>query len=1095
MQYPSSILRNLLFVFLLLTTVSVSAQSPSNTSLSAVLNPDGSVKPNITGNFDPTGYRLASGPNGEPRFVAAPGSAQGGCSDSWDTAFSINGTDSSINAVVSDGSGNVYVGGNFSAINTVVASRIAKWNGTTWSALGSGLGGGNVVAIAVSGSDVYVGGGFTTAGGVPANRVAKWDGNAWSAMGAGLGAAGNDFVSAIAVSGTNVYAGGHFADAGSLNYIARWNGTSWVSMGTGMNNSVESLAVLGTNVYAGGIFSTAGGVSVPRLARWDGASWSAIGTGLSGDTVSAFAVSGSDIYAGTWNGVLAKWNGTSWDSIGTPVSGTFRSIRAIAVSGTDIYVGGEFTTAGGSPANRIARWNGSQWSSLGVGVGDSILNGVNGIAILGDTLMVGGSFPTAGGAVAKNIATWSSGTWSAFNGTGLDGEVWTIAVSGTDVYVGGSFTLAGTLPVNRIAKWNGSTWSALGSGVTGSNNFVNAVAVAGGKVYAGGTFTNIGGVSASNIAVWNGSSWSALGSGVNATVFVITVVGQDVYVGGDLTTAGGVTANRIAKWNGTSWSGLNSGIIPNSVGAIVASGDDLYVGVAYTTLDGPNYFLKYDGSTWTPLGAGMTNGAVSSIAISGTDVYVAGGFNAVGGISAARIAKWNGSSWSALGSGLPGNSGGFDIAMSGRDLLAAGNFSIAGGSPVDRIARWNGSTWSALGSGVNGTIANAVTVAGGDVYFGGNFTRAGCNLSPYFARWRETVWTASINTDWHAGPNWGSGSVPLPNSGVTIQSGNASITAADVTVSNLIVTGGRTLTIGAGRTLTVTGNLDLNNGTLVGPGALVVSGDLSLNGGDIINLSSIFVSGNLYLNGGKITGGGRISVLSCRTGAIVGGSNTSFIESPLDRCVNSSGTYRFPVGTGSVYSPVELANVVGSATFVVEAKSGAYPNPASGLPSNRLQRWWELTNGGITQADVSFYYSDADILNFENRHRAFRISGGVATQVPTILDTTTNRATVTGVSAFSSWTLAEGISTQATLTGRVTTASGRGAFNVTVTMTDEDGNVRSTITNHFGYYRFLNVDTVRVYIMRVRSKKYTYPVSQRSVMFEGDPINFVSSDH
>ena len=44
------------------------------------------------------------------------------------------------------------------------------------------------------------------------------------------------------------------------------------------------------------------------------------------------------------------------------------SVYALAVSGSDLYAGGEFTTAGGSAANYIAKWNGSSWSALGSGM-------------------------------------------------------------------------------------------------------------------------------------------------------------------------------------------------------------------------------------------------------------------------------------------------------------------------------------------------------------------------------------------------------------------------------------------------------------------------------------------------------------------------------------------------------------------------------------------------------------------------------------------------------------------------------------------------------------------------------------------------------
>jgi hypothetical protein len=43
-------------------------------------------------------------------------------------------------------------------------------------------------------------------------------------------------------------------------------------------------------------------------------------------------------------------------------------VSALAVSGSTLYAGGYFTTAGGTNANDIAQWNGSSWSALGSGM-------------------------------------------------------------------------------------------------------------------------------------------------------------------------------------------------------------------------------------------------------------------------------------------------------------------------------------------------------------------------------------------------------------------------------------------------------------------------------------------------------------------------------------------------------------------------------------------------------------------------------------------------------------------------------------------------------------------------------------------------------
>jgi hypothetical protein len=400
------------------------------------------------------------------------------------------GADDTVAAIAVDGSGNVYVGGDFTVIGTAVANHIAKWNGNAWSALGSGLNDA-VDALAVSGTDLYAGGWFTTAGGVPANHIAKWNGSAWSALGSGI----DIEVHALAVSGTTLYAGGYFTTAGGVtaNYIAKWNGSAWSALGTGIDSEVYALAVSGTTLYAGGGFTTAAGVTAHNIAKWNGSAWSALGSGMN-STVSALAVSGTTLYAGgdltTAGGVtahyIAKWNGSAWSALGSGMNST---VSALAVSGTTLYAGGYFTTAGGVTAHYIAKWNGSAWSALGSGIGGASYPNVSALAVSGTTLYAGGYFTTAGGVTANCIAKWNGSAWSAL-GSGMDIEVHALAVSGTTLYAGGAFPTAGGVPANHIAAWDGGAWSALGSGM---NNYVYALAADGaGHLFVGGDFSLAG---------------------------------------------------------------------------------------------------------------------------------------------------------------------------------------------------------------------------------------------------------------------------------------------------------------------------------------------------------------------------------------------------------------------------------------------------------------------------------------------------------------------------------------------------------------------------------------------------------------------------
>ncbi len=1033
-----------------------------------------------------------------------------GCNDSWDTTFTSNGANNQVNAIVADGLGNYYIAGKFSSVQGVPAQGIAKWDDQTksWRALGSGVNG-QIYAIAINGNDVYVGGDFSMAGGSPARNVARWNGSTWSPLAAGLGQ-GTHIVRAITVHNGEIFIGGNFniADGSPAEGIVRWNGSSFSSVGN-LGGQVRSLASAGGFLYAGGLVAHIPGNSF-GVIRWNGTEWASFGTSAQPSSlVNAIAVNGSDIYfvgsqiviPGQQAAHVVRFNGTNWTRMAFFSNGI---LNAATVVNGEIHVGG-YLPDPPNLFNNLAKWNGSNWVGLGSGIqgGGGISQTVMALANIEGTLYVGGNFTTAGGLGAKNIAKNDSGAWSAFSGTGIDGPARAIAVSGSDVYVGGSFTSAGPITANRIAKWNGvtNTWSALGVGINGSgtdNSFISAIAVAGGKVYAGGSFPRIGGVTASNIAVWNGTTWAPLGTGItggNSRVSVIIVRGEDVYVAGDFANAGGVAANRIAKWNGTSWSGLNSAILPTAVTSMAFMGDDLYVGTGTTTAANPAYFSKYDGTNWTALGADLGDRGVSSIAVIGSDIYVGGGFITVNGVTVNKIVKWNGSSWSALGNGLPPASSminGPNLAVAGNQLIASGDFTSATGGPGDRIARWNGTTWTTMSTGLNAD-ANALLAAGGDIFAGGPFTTAGCNQSPYFARWRETVWNGTASTDWHTAANWGNNTVPDASAGVSIVSSDISISSADVTVDNLIVSNGRNVNIGASRNLTVTGDLDLGNGSIAGSGNLIVNGSLNLNG-NISITGTITVNGDLYIGNGMITGATSVHLTSCRASSLAGGDGNSYITAPLTRCIAPTGTYRFPVGSGSVYAPIAVSNAVGTSTMTVQTNDGAHPGP--GLPVGRLQRWWNISSDGITQADLLFNYLDGEVTGLEPAYRVFRVNGS-AVALPSSVNTTANTAFAAGVTSFGAFTLAETPEGTISVGGRVRRPGGIGVPFVTVTLTDGNGGVWTTVTKYTGHYRFDNIPSPRLYTVTVAPRKraiFAAPSQQRIGVTDNiADVNFVTS--
>lgn len=80
----------------------------------------------------------------------------------------------------------------------------------------------------------------------------------------------------------------------------------------------------------------------------------------------------------------------------------------------------------------------------------------------------------------------------------------------------------------------------------------------------------------------------------------------------------------------------------------------------------------------------------------------------------------------------------------------------------------------------------------------------------------------------------------------------------------------------------------------------------------------------------------------------------------------------------------------------------------------------------------------------------------------------------------------------ANISGRVTTQNTRGAAPALVMITDELGNTRYTLTNPFGYYRFLGVNTAQSYVVAVRSKRYVFTSRTINVWGNLKNIDFTS---
>ena len=126
-------------------------------------------------------------------------------------------------------------------------------DGYVWTPFGFGTHMGHIADFEVYGDGLVAAGYFNRIDYTYINNIAKWNGSSWSSLGSGT----NDRIHCMIKYQDKLVIGGEFTSAGgvSVNYIAQWNGSGWSSLGSGMNNMVVDLAVYKNSLYACGNFT------------------------------------------------------------------------------------------------------------------------------------------------------------------------------------------------------------------------------------------------------------------------------------------------------------------------------------------------------------------------------------------------------------------------------------------------------------------------------------------------------------------------------------------------------------------------------------------------------------------------------------------------------------------------------------------------------------------------------------------------------------------------------------------------------------------------------------------------------------------------
>jgi len=633
--------------------------------------------------------------------------------------------------------GRVYLGGDFSTLNAGTRSQaylaaVDNATGLIDSGWRPGLDAAVYSLLASPSGELYVGGGFSHVNGQQRNRLATldlvtatlgdWQPSSWTT------------VYDLAGSGSNVLAAGGFDRqsrsllyiGGDFDYVGPATGSAVVIDGSGqvdnslpqVDGSVYSVVADGAGGwYLGGEFSAVGGVARTNLAHIDSSgslsSWNPL---TDGPVYCLAPAAAGGLYIGgafsSVNGVgrpylaeIATTDGslTSWDPQATGI------VRDLVLSGTTLYVGGEFFSSDGMtpsignlPRDYVAALNTVTGSAISGW--DAVIDGpVYSLALsAASTLYIGGDFFQVNGSVSRpylaELST-ANGTESGWNPQAT-GIVRDLALSGTTLYVGGDFfstdglaASIGNQPRDYVAALSTVDGTALTAWQADADAPVRTLLLAGG-LYIGGEFSLIHGISRNRLALLSLSDgqpdpWNPSAGG---GVYALAEQGGKVFVGGSFASVGGKKRRNLAALDlltgqADDWNPA----IDGPVNTLLVSGSTVYVGGQFTVAGGQYRqnlaaIDKITGAAnaWNP----DADGAVYAFRPSGNNVtlFVAGAFALIDGQERHGLAEIGGVNGVATGwaPALDAGARVYALALSGSVLFAGGDFTISalGGTPV-----------------------------------------------------------------------------------------------------------------------------------------------------------------------------------------------------------------------------------------------------------------------------------------------------------------------------------------------------------------------------------------------------------------------------
>ncbi|MEO8041817.1 MAG: CSLREA domain-containing protein, partial [Acidobacteriota bacterium] len=924
------------------------------------------------------------------------------------------------------------------------------------------------------------------------------------------------------------------ANGGGINMRHSFGGTITINSSTNITNNIAGSDGGGILTSFNQTLSMTGGSITGNTAQGTGDS--ATGGGLfNGSNTLSTTLSGVTVSNNVATAGVAGTGGGVADGANVPIS-----ISTCTITGNSADNGGGLAvvSSGGTQTMTL--------SSSGTFSGNTATNGSAayvsaGILLFSNTNTVSGNIdvatnPTAiftgntgsttnltgnltmgNGVINGNNSTFNiTGSYSQSGGT-FNGNTSTFNISAGSTLSGGTFNAGGNYNVTGTFTQSGGTYNGGGTmTITGAGNFTKTLGSFGGgsgTINLLGNFSDTGGTFAGQTSTFNFN-----GSGAQSVTASTAITFNNL---SDANVTQPLTFNNSINVNGSlTANGANT--ILNPVAAAVLGGSGTLTGTGtarVTRATGTNDFLTQytitnktltnllidyvgaaaqgiSGATYTNIRLNNASGGTLSApaTVNGTLTLATGAFN----VGTSTLTLNNGVTVTAgtLTSAATGTVI-YNQGSNGQQVIAAtyGNLTF---SNFNKILPAVGSVFIA-GTFAPGTAVGH-TITGSTIVYNGSSLQT---LPSGFTTYNNLTLNNAAGTNGFAG---------LTVQGLLrVQSGT--FTSSGSTFNNVQIDGGATLAGTAATTINVSGNWTNNgaftsNGNTVnfnGSSAQTVGGstattfdNLTMNNAAGLNLNvGATINGVLTLTSGEISTGAN--TLTIGTAGSVNRTSGHVVGTLQKNFAGPGPSFTMPVGTAGAYSPLNVTVTAGAGQLTARPNTGV---PAILLVNSArtLQRYWTLSGSGIT-SNITFNYLDGDVPgppNDENIWNIIRVTGSIAVRYPPTLSYVTmnpagNQFTINGLSSYSDWTAGEPLAptaANATVSGQVRDLDGRGIGGARVLMQNPAGEIKTALTNPFGYYSFSDVAVGQTFLVSVEHKRYTFDARTISVSDDVTGIDF-----